>query len=74
MPVQVATKSAATLWLLEAPGLTATADVTLAGAAIKPDAAWKPLDEERITSRDGLAQFVVKPASAVILFSKIRLA
>ncbi len=74
LPVQVAAGSAATLWRLEAPALTATTDVTLAGAAIKPGAAWKPLREERVTGRSGQAHFVVRASSAAILFSTARLA
>ena len=54
-----------------APGgssLTATAGVTLAGAAIDAAQVWKPKAEERVESKDGCVNFTVKAASAVALF------
>ena len=41
----------AKLWRLQAPGLTATSEVTLAGAQIKAGTAWQPQSEERPAPR-----------------------
>jgi hypothetical protein len=60
------------VWRLEAPNLTATADVTLAGSVITAHG-WKPTREDRIESHDGSANVVVKAASAAALFFEHRL-
>jgi len=58
------------LWRLQAPGLTATSDVTLAGAQIKPGKAWKPQREEHLASKNGEVQLRLEPASGAGLFFK----
>ena len=59
---------AAKLWRLEAPDLTATAHVTLAGAAMRPGEAWKPRREEHIASKDGVVRVTLEGASGAALF------
>jgi hypothetical protein len=59
-----------TVWRLEAPSLTATSDITLAGAPIEAGAQWKPKHEERVPSSAGNVVIDVKAASAVVLFSE----
>lgn len=71
--VRIAAPGAGKLWRLEAPGLTATAGVTLAGSSIDPRG-WKPKIEDRIEHRDGAVTIPVKAASAVALFFDRRLA
>ena len=56
------------LWRLEAPDLTATAHVTLAGAAIGAGEAWKPRREEHIASKGGVVRVVLEAASGAALF------
>jgi hypothetical protein len=68
LQVRIPSPQAAALWRLEAPSLTATAGVTLAGAAIDAAHEWKPKVEERVESKDGSVNFTVKAASAVALF------
>jgi hypothetical protein len=57
-------KSRPRIWRLEAPGMTETAGVTLAGSAIGVHG-WKSKAEERVVSRDGAVRVTVKAASAV---------
>ena len=71
--IRIASAGGAKLWRLEAPGLTATAGVTLAGAAIEAHG-WKPRAEERIKSRNGIVTVTVKAASAAGLLFDRRLA
>jgi hypothetical protein len=54
--------------------LTATTEVTLAGAPIEAAHPWKPRREERIASHQGFVDLRVRAASAVVLFSDGRLA
>ena len=70
--VRIASGRGAKVWRLEAPGLTATADVRLAGAALTAEA-WRPKLEERIESRGGGVSILVKAASAAALFFDRRL-
>ena len=58
----------ARLWRLEAPDLTATTHVTLAGAAIRPSEAWRPHREERIASKGGVVRVTLEAASGAALF------
>lgn len=58
----------AKLWRLLAPGLTATSEVTLAGAQIKPGTAWQPLHEEHLGSKNGQTQLELPPGSGAALF------
>jgi hypothetical protein len=58
----------AKLWRLQASGLTATSDVTLAGTEIKPDKAWQPSNEEHLVSKDNHVQINLEPASGAALF------
>jgi hypothetical protein len=57
-----------TVWRLEAPSLTATAGVTLAGAPIDPAVQWKPKNEERAPNSAGRVVVNVRAASALALF------
>jgi len=58
----------ATAWRLLAPDLTATADVTLAGAPIQPGKTWQPLKEERLDSTGGQVKIELPPASGAAVF------
>ena len=58
----------AKLWRLEAPSLTATSEVTLAGATIKPGTTWQPQREERLTSKDGQVCVALPAGSGAALF------
>ena len=58
----------AKLWRMQAPGLTATAGVTLAGAEIKPEKSWKPSHEENLSVKNGQVQIEMEPGSAVAFF------
>jgi hypothetical protein len=72
--VRLESKHEAKIWRLEAPSLTATAGVTLAGALLDAANPWKPIREEHVTSEAGFLTFKVGEASAVALFSDNRLA
>ena len=72
--VRIPSRSGVRIWRLEAPGLTATTEVTLAGAPIEAAHPWKPRREERIASHQGFVDLRVRAASAVVLFSDGRLA
>jgi len=58
----------AKLWRLQAPALTATSGVTLAGAEIKPGKTWQPSHQEHLVSKDRRVQIDVEPASGAALF------
>jgi hypothetical protein len=73
LPVRIASKRAMKVWRLEAPNLTATTGVTLAGATIDAVHPWKAKREERIPSRDGFVSVTVKAPSAIALFADGRL-
>jgi hypothetical protein len=68
LQVRIASTHPGVLWRLEAPSLTATTGVTLAGAAIDAAHGWKAKAEEHVKSRDGSLGFTVKAASATALF------
>lgn len=59
-----------TLWRLTGPSLDATTGITLAGAAVGPDGAWRPAQIERVTAQGGMITVSVPRASAAILFLK----
>jgi hypothetical protein len=73
LDVAISSKGEARVWRLEAPSLTATSGVTLAGAVIQPGEAWKPVREERIVSRAGWANVTVPAASGAALFFSSRI-
>ncbi len=58
----------AKLWRLQAPGLTATSDETLAGEQIKPGTTWQPLKEEPLASANGGVKLDLPPGSGAALF------
>jgi hypothetical protein len=58
----------ARLWRLQAPGLTATSGVTLAGADIRPGKTWQPLQVEHLASKDRQVQIEMEPGSGAALF------
>ncbi|MGA2247089.1 MAG: glycosyl hydrolase family 79 C-terminal domain-containing protein [Verrucomicrobiota bacterium] len=58
----------AKLWRLEAPGLTATSGVTLAGVQIKLGTAWQPLREDHLASANRQVKLELPPASGAALF------
>lgn len=68
LQISIPAAHAASLWRLQAPGLTATSDVTLAGAEIKPGKTWQPSHEERLPSKNGQVQIEIEPASGGALF------
>jgi hypothetical protein len=68
LDVAISSTGEARVWRLEAPSLTATSGVTLAGAVIRPGEAWKPVREERIVSKAGGAPATVPAASGAALF------
>ena len=68
LQISVPSTRDAKLWRLEAPGLTATSGVTLAGAEIKPDKPWKPAHEETLASQDGQVRVAMEPGSGAALF------
>lgn len=58
----------ARLWRLQAPGLTATSDVSFAGAAIVADQHWKPRRQEHLHSESSKIQVDLAGASAAVIF------
>jgi hypothetical protein len=74
LPVRFPCQSGVKVWRLEGPVLTATTDVTLAGAPIVATDSWKPRREERIASREGSVELNIRAASAVAVFAGHRLA
>jgi hypothetical protein len=66
--IDIASRSAARLWRLQAPELTATAGVSLAGAAIVSEHPWEPRNEENLPNPDGRVQVTVSGASAAVIF------
>jgi hypothetical protein len=68
LQISIASAHNAKLWRLQAPGLTATSGVTLAGAEIKPGKTWHPSQEINLTSRNREVQIEMEPGSAVALF------
>jgi hypothetical protein len=74
LALRIESRSGVRLWRLEAPGLTATTEVTLAGAPVEAAHPWKPRHEERVPSHGGFVDLKVSAASAVVLFFDGRLA
>jgi hypothetical protein len=70
LQISLPAKHDATLWRMQAAGLSATSGVTLAGAEIKADQTWKPSLEETVSNKNGELQIILKPASAAALFFK----
>ena len=68
MNLEIRSTRAARLWRLQAPDLTATSGVSLAGATIEVGHEWKPKDEEHLPSRVGKVQAILPHASAAVLF------
>ncbi len=60
----------AKLWRLQAPELTATSDVTLAGTEIKPGKTWHPSQEISLASKNHEVQIEMEPGSGAALFFK----
>ena len=58
----------ATLWRLQAPGLTAISGVTLAGTAVSASKKWRPTHEEHLASKNQEVQIEMEPGSATALF------
>jgi hypothetical protein len=74
LALRIESPSGLRIWRLEAPGLTATTEVTLAGAPMDATRPWKPRREERIPSHGGFVDIKVSAASAAVLFADGRLA
>jgi hypothetical protein len=72
LQISIASAHDAKLWRLQAPELTATAAVTLAGAEINSRKTWRPAAEEHLASKDKQLQFGLEPGSAAALFFKGR--
>lgn len=68
MNLEIRSPRAARLWRLQAPNLTATSDVSLAGAAIEVSQTWEPRKVEHLPSRAGKVQVILPHASAAVLF------
>jgi hypothetical protein len=68
LQVSIPTAHDAKLWRLQAPGLTATSEVTLAGAKFEPGTPWQPLREEHLTSANRQVKVELQPASGAALF------
>lgn len=68
LSLRISSTSSARLWRLEAPDLTATTGVTLAGAVFRSGEPWRPLHEERIRSTAGVVAVQVSAASGAIVF------
>ena len=60
----------ATLWRLQAPELTATSGVTLAGAEFKPGKTWCPTQEIKLAGKNRKVQIEMEPGSGAALFFK----
>ena len=73
LQISIPTTHGAKLWRLLAPGLTATAEVTLAGAQIKAGTVWQPLHEELLSSANRQVKLELPPGSGTALFFEGRL-
>jgi len=58
----------ATMWRLQADGLAATSDVTLAEGQIQAGKSWQPNREERLVPTFQELRFTLEPASGAALF------
>ncbi len=74
LTVRIPSKTGVRIWRLEAPGLTATTEVALAGAPVEATRPWKPQREERAASQEGFVELKVGATSAAVVFSDGRLA
>jgi hypothetical protein len=68
LQISIASAHNATLWRLQAPGLTATSGVTLAGAEFKPGKMWRPTQEINLASKNREVQIEMEPGSGAALF------
>jgi hypothetical protein len=68
LDLRVPSKGAAELWRLEAPNLSATSGVTLAGAECETGKGWRPRQKEHLACRSGSITVQIPRASAAILF------
>jgi len=59
--------SSAVAFRLSAPAMESKDDVTLAGAKVSPDGAWRPGPPEVVRTRDNTADVLVPHASAMLL-------
>jgi hypothetical protein len=71
--LDIVSRSTARLWRLQAPELTSTTGISLAGAAIEPEHPWKPRHAEHLPDADGRVQVTVPGASGAVLFFGHRL-
>jgi hypothetical protein len=68
LEISVSTAQDAKVWRLSGPGLTATSDVTLAGAKIEPGKPWQAQREEQLASKDGDVRLELEPALGAAVF------
>jgi hypothetical protein len=68
LEILVPTTNDAELWRLQAPALTATSGVTLAGTTIRPGRTWQPANEEHLASKDGNLKIEMGPGSGAAVF------
>jgi len=68
LAISIPSSHDAKVWRLQAPSLTATSDVTLAGAQIEPGKPWQPQREERLVSKNDEVLIELKAASGAALF------
>ena len=68
LQISIPSAFGAKAWRLQAPELTATAEVMLAGAEITPRKLWQPSRVERLVSTGGQVEITLEPGSAAALF------
>ena len=68
LQVSIASAHDAKVWRLQAPELTSTSGVTLAGAEIKAGKTWRPSQEEHLARVNGRLNFEMAAGSAIALF------
>jgi hypothetical protein len=73
LQLSIPSAHAAKLWRLQAPGLTATAGVTLAGAEITSGKTWRPAAEEPLARKNGELQLELAPGSGAAVFCQGRI-
>jgi len=66
--LRVPSKDTARLWRLEAPNLSATSSVTLAGAECGSGSRWQPRQEEHLATTLGTIAVKIPRASGAIVF------
>jgi len=52
---------------LEAPSITSTNEVSLAGAEVSTDGNWTPKQPQKVPVKNGAVELIVSHASAVLL-------